>query len=404
MENSLGKIQIDDKVYFAELQTNLKDVFNLKILEFEYTGRIKIDICIGFFENFGEITLIAGTIGSASVGGLKIHSFKFEYLIKGVHFLKIEDIKANIVNFESEILKKVFTDSILDFEGNHKELSLKPIKLVNSSRIKVNYYNGKRTSWERKLKYAVTQYKYLNVKHLGGAINIWDLCRLLDRIKDLFYLIGFSDEESDIYTFVYYNGRIKQYFELFGWNYNIKPSRFTYFKTYNLNFLELISPNSIYEWIFNEEYQKLFKLLFEKHFLKVHHRELSFINSVYVLERFHRKFIAEKSSFDKRIKYFRQLFEQLLPERIDVNQYLNKIEQTRHNISHFEDKINVFKGIDLYYASLYIEIVIVISILEKIGIKSEQIISLTTFSKEHIDGMYLHNKNLEYTFPSELFR
>ena len=64
----------------------------------------------------------------------------------------------------------------------------------------------------------------------------------------------------------------------------------------------------------------------------------------------------------------------------------------------------MFKGIDLYYASLYIEIVIVISILEKIGIKSEQIISLTTFSKEHIDGMYLHNKNLEYTFPSEMFK
>ncbi|ASK28832.1 hypothetical protein CEY12_01340 [Chryseobacterium sp. T16E-39] len=117
MENSLGKIQIDDKVYFAELQTNLKDVFNLKILEFEYTGRRKIDICIGFFENFDEITLIAGTIGSGSVGGLEIHTFKFKYFIKGVHFLKIEDIKANIVNFESEILKKVFPDSILDFGG-----------------------------------------------------------------------------------------------------------------------------------------------------------------------------------------------------------------------------------------------------------------------------------------------
>ncbi len=209
MKTHLGQIQIENKVHFAELKTNLNDTFQLKIIGLEYNGRFKIEICTGCFENVGEITLIGGTIKSASPGGLEIQSFSFKYLIKGVQFLKIEDIRANIINFESEILKSVFPDSIIDFGGNHKEIDRIPLKLVNSPKIKINYYNGKRTRWSRKLKYSVTQYKYLNVKHLGGAVNIWDLCRILDRVKNLFYLIGFSDEGLDVYTFVYYSGRKK---------------------------------------------------------------------------------------------------------------------------------------------------------------------------------------------------
>ncbi|HBR12116.1 MAG TPA: hypothetical protein DD740_07900 [Chryseobacterium sp.] len=189
-------------------------------------------------------------------------------------------------------------------------------------------------------------------------------------MKNLFYLLGFSDTEADQYSFVLFDRNEKVRFNLYGWNYKIKTDRLTYLKTYEIKFLKLFNKEQIEKWIFNEEFQKLFDLLFAKHFIKIHHRELAFTESVYVLERLHRKFYSFNSSFDKRIKYFRPLFEKILPDDTEVNQYLNTIERTRHSIAHFEDKPNVFKGIELYYAALYVEIIMVISLLVELGIRS----------------------------------
>lgn len=403
MKTYLGQVKIADQYYFAELETDFISVFQLKTLGIKFQSKEKIDLCSGFFEELGDATLVFGTIKKGSSGTLEIHVFEFEYLIKGTQFGGLKEIEANVLNFESEILKSVFPDSIIRVDGNNEEVSKEPVVLLSNNDFEINYFNGTKSHWNRKMQYTLLQYKYLSLKSLGRSVNIWDLCKMIHRMKNLFYLLGFSDTEADQYSFVLFDRNEKVRFNLYGWNYKIKTDRLTYLKTYEIKFLKLFNKEQIEKWIFNEEFQKLFDLLFAKHFIKIHHRELAFTESVYVLERFHRKFYSFNSSFDKRIKYFRPLFEKILPDDTDVNQYLNKIERTRHSIAHFEDKPNVFKGIELYYAALYVEIIMVISLLVELGINNDEIDNLFKHSKNYVQDIYLHNKSLSFKIKSELF-
>lgn len=407
MKNLLGTIIINGESYFAELKSDFIAVFCLKIIDYDIhtNDPYKIEICSGDFEKIGCMTLLNGTIKHGTSGGLQIQVFTFEYLIKGAHFTKLNDIQANIVNFESEILKKIFKDSHINVHGYNDKVATKPLELAKSKVVKICIYDGERNHW-KPFERQISHYKYLHFRNIGGAAPIGELCKKLDRMKNLFYLLGFADKEDSVdkYTFVFYKCKKKIHFELFGWNYKIKSQKFNYFKTFNITFHEVFSNNSILEWLVNEEYQKLFLLLFEKHFLKIHPRELSFLNSVFVMERFHRKFIDQNKSLgmDKRLRYFTTHFKMLLPDTFETSYYINKIERTRHNISHFEDKPDVFRDLELYYASLYIEVVLVISILERLGVSQEHIILLSKYTKQHINSMFMGNKNLEFSFPYNL--
>ena len=76
---------------------------------------------------------------------------------------------------------------------------------------------------------------------------------------------------------------------------------------------------------------------------------------------------------------------------------------TRHSLSHFEDKPTAFIGIDLLYASVYVEAVLIISLLKNVGVSSEQIASLTHNTRGSINDMYYLNKALRFSYPSDLF-
>lgn len=233
---------------------------------------------------------------------------------------------------------------------------------------------------------------------------IWDLIQVAGRFKKIIYLLGFTDsEEEDIFTFVLYNGRIKERFQLFGWDYKISKSKFSFLQTHDLKFSECFDQTMVQNWIFSEEFQQLFDILFERHFLKQISPENSFLNSVFALERFHRTFVNAKNSLDKRIKYFRNIFESILPKEINLSSYLNCLVITRHSLSHFEEKPTALKGIDLLYASIYIEAVLVISLLSQLGISKENLDKLTQHSRDLITNMYNSNKALRFTYPSDMF-
>lgn len=404
MGSHIGKVEINGKVYSADLTTDWKTIFLLKVLDFPMRQADAIDVAIGLFESIGRITLISGYASSGKFGALEIQTFDFQYLIKGHQFLKIEDIRANILSFEAEILKKIFTETVIYSNGIEGELPKKSIKLVDSSRFKVNFYEGLRSSVNRQMNYSASQYKYLSIKAVGGSLPIWDLIQIPGRFKKVIYLLGFTDsEKEDIFTFVLYKDRVKERFQLFGWDYKISKSKFSFLQTHDFKFSQCFDQTMIQNWIFSEDFQQLFDILFERHFLKQISPENSFLNSVFALERFHRTFVNTKSSLDKRIKYFSNIFESILPNEINLSSYLNCLEITRHSLSHFEEKPKALKGVDLLYASIYIEAVLVISLLSQLGISKENLDKLTKHSRDLIKDMYYNNKALRFIYPSDIF-
>lgn len=168
MNSHIGKVEINGKIYSADLTTDLKTIFLLKVLDFPMRHADAVDIAIGLFESIGQITLISGYASSGKSGDLDIQTFDFQYLIKGQQFLTIENIRANVLSFESEILKKIFTERILNVNGVQGELSKRPVKLADSGKFKINFYEGLRSSVNRQMKYSASQYKYLSIKAVVG--------------------------------------------------------------------------------------------------------------------------------------------------------------------------------------------------------------------------------------------
>lgn len=405
MKSQIGKIQINDEVYVADLQTDLKTVFLVKIIDFRLRQSETIDIAIGLFEGLGKVTLVSGYASSGSFGNLDIQTFDFQYLIKGIQFLNIADIKSNICSFESEILKKVFNDTIIFSGGIEGELSKKPVRLLENDRFKINFYNGLNSRVTREMHYTARQYKYLSIKSIGGSLPIWDLLQIAGRFKKLIYLLGFGDGDNvDIFTFILYENRKKQRFQLYGWDYKLPRTKFNILNIHEITFTEYFNKEMVEKWIFSEDYQKLFDILFERHFLKQVSPENAFLNSIFALERFYRTFVKQiKNSLNSKIKYFTDIFRQVLPPDVETSNYLNRLEITRHSLSHFEDKPTAFIGIDLLYASVYVEAVLIISLLKNIGVSSEQIASLTQNTRGSISDMYYLNKALRFSYPLDLF-
>ena len=107
---------------------------------------------------------------------------------------------------------------------------------------------------------------------------------------------------------------------------------------------------------------------------------------------------------EQRINFFKKSFQDILPEELNAEKYLKSILLTRISLAHNEEKPNVFKGIDLLYASVYIEAVIVSALLHKLNLDEEKINRLEQFTREMIRDMYYGNKALEYNYPSQLFK
>ena len=405
MKDYLGKIEIEGKLYSANLQSDLKSKFILKILDYSFENQVKIDLVIGLFEGLGEVSLISGYASKGTFGKLDIQEFNFYYLIKGIHFNKIGDIKANILNFQSEILKNVFHKSLLSLNGIIEAPDKSPIQIVETDKLKIDFYDYLSKSYNRNLEFKAFQYKYLNIKVLGGAVPIWDLIQIAGRVKKLIFLLGFSDKDtSDEYQFFIDEGRDKKKFELYGWNYKIQNIKFTFFQNHSVNFTDYFDSHKVRDWIFNEDFQDLFDILYERHFLDHISHESSFLNTIFALEKFHRIFVKENATMEQRINFFKKSFQDILPEEINAEKYLKSILLTRISLAHNEEKPNVFKGIDLLYASVYIEAVIVSALLHKLNLDEEKINRLEQFTREMIRDMYYGNKALEYNYPSQLFK
>lgn len=132
--------------------------------------------------------------------------------------------------------------------------------------------------------------------------------------------------------------------------------------------------------IFENKLESLYESIEDKRFLSLIKNKLQFANEF---------------SFRKRLKFFEQDFLKILPSTIAVKGFISKIVDTRNYLVHRSSKKNIFEGIDLFYASKYLESVLRIHFLKTINCPDFIIDDSYSYTKENLHQFYDLNKHLQ---------
>lgn len=404
---------------------------------------MKFDILFGYFSNYGNVTIIGASFYS-SAGFFDedgVTKYKVKHLVKGIRFNELEEIRFSRAYIEIPSLSDFYANTLLKHShiGNSYSITVDEpieIKLADIDNLSLLLSIGNQIQWKDKSVKINETFK-LKITSTEEDITLTDFFNIVSRFQDFLLLIlNYSPNIKSItfYKNDYYfmNGDKKSQIpiELITNFHNIE-----YDKIFNYNQIKYSSVNDVlgnmlYLWYKNIDLHVSIDLLTEK----AHNRELSsesyFLNSCFAIEIFHRRmydgteypkatfneimktihdsienksvntFIksklqyANELSFRKRLKSFKEDFLKILPESVEVTHFISKIVNTRNYLVHRSNNNDIFKGIELFYASKYIESVLRIYFLKKINCPTNIIIESYSYAKNNLYELYNLNKQL----------
>lgn len=404
---------------------------------------IKFDILNGYFSNYGKVTIIGANFYS-SAGFLEAYGvtkYKVKYLLKGIIFNELAEINFSRAYIEIPSLSDFYSNTLINQSHHENALSLtikepEDIKVIDidnfSLLISIGTYIQQQPNSVK-----IDETFKLKITSTEKDISLLDFFSIINRFQDFMLLIlNYSPNIKSI-TFYkdnhYHNNvgvKIPIPIELITNFHNIDYER-------NLNYNEIkyssvndALGNMLLHWYKNTDLHVSIDLLTEKK----HNRELSresyFLNSCFAIEIFHRRlyngteyskdtfreilknifesiedknvlsFIksklqyANESSFRKRLKFFEDDLLRILPESVNVSSFISKVIDTRNYLVHRSSKKNTFEGLELFFASKYIESVLRIHFLKTIDCPTSILMESYSFAKDNLYELYKLNKHL----------
>lgn len=95
------------------------------------------------------------------------------------------------------------------------------------------------------------------------------------------------------------------------------------------------------------------------------------------------------------MKDLKEEFLIVLPQRIEFYNFIKKVVDTRNYIVHRTPKDETFSGLELYYASIYIETVTKLCVFKELGFNQLIISQMFVNSGYTIDNMFQYNNHLQ---------
>lgn len=403
------------------------------------------DILIGSFNNYGNVTLIKCMLHNSNttsdcIDG--VSKYEVSFLFTGISFNTISDIKFSKAFIEIPTLGDFYSDSMIKqtLLNNGKTITVnepEEIELSSFNDFSLSISTGFRT--QRKVNSIKVDETYkLSIKFKKGNVSFYEYLTINERFQSFMMLI--LNYSPDIMNITFYND---DYIINNGIKNTAVPIKcFTDFKNVDhkniLNFNKIKYPsiknelgNMLNHWYNNTDLHISIDLLTEKIYNKGLSRENYFLNSCFSIEIFHRRFhncyeypeetynekldnlckdsedvdfiklikgrlqFANEYSFRKRLKFFKDDFIKVLPKSLTVNNFIDKVVNTRNYLVHRSSEKNVFEGIDLYYASKYIESVLRINFLKTIECPDSIINESYAYVRVNLPKFYNLNKQLQ---------
>ncbi len=404
-------------------------------------GTEQYNIINGAFTGFGEVTFIECNVIGRTIGcGGDEVNFGINYIISGIHIENEVDLTFSKLSVRMPALKGWLKKT--GFKNNlrlHKTMSLElpeTIILGNFEKFSLEVAFGCNQNWNRETGILLNEYVTLNIKSLNGNSTVWEFLEIYRKFKKFLAFIGVFDKSEDLFFFYddalnMENGDFQETVDFYMKSYNFKNAGLNGIKIPIFKEIENEIEEMLKKWFVSVNLSDSIDLILEKYFQTGLSRETFFLNSCFAIEIYHRRFkknqrlpkadfkkikegiisklntpyeiklfedklaFANEPSFKERLESLKEDFQIILPLTNDMDSYIKQIVNTRNNIVHRSSSKNTLIGLDIYYASVYLEALTKLCVYRELGFSQLHILKMFEHTREQIDGIYKLNKKLQ---------
>lgn len=369
-------------------------------------GVEKYNIINGAFTGLGYVSLLECNIKGTSTGiGGYEGKLSANYILCGVQFDNEDDLNFTSLSIimpslRTWINKRVY-NTVNIFENNVSLFKHDPIDLGNFEKFILEITFSLSQSLSRESGLVINDFVTLKIKAVN-TLSLWEFLEVYKKFKKFLAFMGVFDKNDDFLTF--YNNDLKYEntntiipIKFFTETYNFNNTGIDAIKFPKFDDIQLDIHLILQAWFKNIDLSDSVDLILDRYFQTRISNHVSFLNSCFSLEIFHRRYLQTDKElyFKDRLKDLKDDFLLVLPQRIEFYNFINIVVDTRNYIVHRTPKNKILSGLELYYASIYIETVTKLCIFKELGLNPFILSQMFLNSGYIIDNMFQFNNRLQ---------
>jgi hypothetical protein len=369
-------------------------------------GLEKYNLIKGAFTGLGYVSLIECNVRGTSIGvGGSEGKLSVNYILCGVQIDSEEDLNFSSLSIVMPSLrtwlnKRIFNEVNI-FENNLSLFRHEPIDLGSFEKFSLEIVFSLNQSLGRETGLAVNDFVTLKIK-ANSNLSLWELIEIYKKFKKFLAFIGVYDKNPDFFTF--YNKDLKYEnidslvsMKFFMETYNFKNTGIDAVKFPKYDDIALDLNTILQAWYKDIDLSDSIDLILDRYFQTRISNQISFLNSCFSIEIFHRRYkqTDKELYFKDRLKDLKEEFLLVLPQRIEFYNFIKKVVDTRNYIVHRTPKAETFSGLELFYASIYIETVTKLCVFKELGFNPLILSQMFLNSGYTIDNMFQFNNRIQ---------
>jgi len=406
---------------------------------------LKFEILNGFFPNHNNVTFVGCSFYQLTSGAGRsegVTKYKVEYMLSGICIKSLDELKFSKAFVNIPSLADFYGSTLINLSHTDDEMIVRiqepqEIGITDIDNFSLSLSIGNKIYGEPGA-LNIQEVCDLKIAVTDNTILLHDFFKIIERFQSFLLLVlNYSPNITEI---VFYRD---DHFSFYGEEKSFIPIQLTT-NFHNMDYknnliigelkysdVENELSKMLFHWYNNKNLHISIDLITEKVYNKDLSRENYFLNSCFAIEIFHRRIVggteypddvfkekleiicnsiedekfvslvnnrlqfANEYSFRKRLKDFKEDFAKILPETCEIKGFISKIVDTRNYLVHRGSDGNTFKEIDLYYASKYIESILIINCLKIINCPDWMINKSFTCTKNSLEQLYNLNNFLQ---------
>lgn len=404
-------------------------------------GVEKYNLIKGAFSDLGYVTLIECNFkGFANSVGGNDGKLSVNYILCGIQIDNENDLNFSSLSVKMPSLKKWINKTV--FKGHligDEKMSIEYPDNINFGefgKFSLDAFFGFNQNHDNEKTIILKDYITFNIKGTNSNLSLWEFLEIYRKFKKFLAFINVFDKNND--SFVLFDTNIKHEFndfpirmKFYMSSYNFRDKGIDDVRTPKFDIVQQEINTILQNWYSKSEIHHSVNLILEKYFQDRLSRETYFLNSCFAIEIYHRRFknnnklptsefkklkkaiidklethqeiaffkeklsYANEPSFRERLKSFEEYFPFILDDDMDYDDFIKKVVLTRNFIVHRGSSENTISGLELYYASIYVEALTKWCIYKEIGFTVHQMLSMFEYTRGQISGMFGLNKRLQ---------
>jgi hypothetical protein len=395
----------------------------------------------GAFTSLGYVTLLECnvTATSSGIGGYDT-KISCKYVLTGLQIndeenLNFTQLSVTMPSLRSWFNKRIF-EQINIYDGDISLIKNDTIQLSAFERFSLEVGFGINYNLNKEGGLNINDTAILRIKARNERLTLWEFIDIYKKFKKLIAFIGVFETGEDNFTFFdkevkHSNSNELAHLNFYRKQYIFKDNGIDAIKKVNHSIIENDIDCILQKWYNLYDLSDPIDLVLEKYFNPKLSLESFFLNSCFAIEIFHRRFrkneryskaefrrikkeilsnikdeeankffndklaYANEPSFRERLESFIEDFQMILPHSFDINDFIKRIVNTRNHIVHRSSSKGIISGLELYYASFYLEAITKLCVFRELGFSQSHIDTIFSNSRDQIESMYKLNKRLQ---------